>query len=49
MRNIRPGVCDVPARLCQDALVVIAVEEGILDLALPPVLAAAVAADTVGL
>ena len=47
--DIRPCVRDVPTRLGEDALVVVAVEEGILDFALAPVLPAAVAADAVRL
>ena len=39
MGYVWPRICDVPARLCQDALVVVAVEESILDVPLAPILA----------
>ena len=38
MCDIRPRVSDVSASLCQDALMIVAVEEGVLDVSLPPVL-----------
>ena len=47
--NVWPGICDVPTRLCENALVVVAVEEGILDIALLAVLASRRRADAVRL
>ena len=47
--DVRTGVGDVPAGLGEDALVVVAVEESVLDVALAAVLAPASSADAVGL
>lgn len=49
MSDIRPGIRDVPACFGEDALMVVAVEERILGLALPAVPALCDGADLVGL
>lgn len=48
MSDIRPGIRDVPACFGEDALMVVAVEEGILGLALPAVPSLCDGADLVG-
>lgn len=47
--NVGPGISNVPARLRQDALVIVAVEQSVLDVALPAILVASAAAHTVRL
>ena len=42
MCNIRPSVCYIPPGLCQNALMIVAVQQGVLDITLP-VLAAPLA------
>ena len=49
MGDIRPCIRNIPARLGENTLVVVAVEEGVFDLALSPVLPAAVGANAIGL
>lgn len=49
MSDIGPRICDISAGLGEDALVVITIEEGILDVTLAAALALATAAHTVGL
>jgi len=40
MRDVRPGVCDIPSRLREDTLVIVAVQQGVLGLFALRVLAA---------
>ena len=49
MRDVWPRVRDVPPRLNQDALMVVAVQEGILDVSLTSVLGPAGCSDPVRL
>lgn len=49
MGDVGAGVCNVPARLCEDALVIVAVQEGVLDVAFSAALSFSTAGDSVRL
>ena len=47
MRDVRTGIRNVPTGFCEDALVIVAVEEGVLDFALPTAFSLPSAGNTV--
>ena len=49
MCDVRPSVRNIPTCLCQDALMIVTVEEGILNVSFPAILAPARSADPIRL